>query len=532
MSLLDSLPDDLVDGGLLEVDDNMLLASIPDMEQDAEMQMLLGDVQVPDLHGQATQVPMSSEQPAQPTAPKRRRRSAPKASSAGGEVRTRAQICSAAAKARWGPHRRRAAANDGGDNAQGVAATLPAQQISQNQLQLVLSTEDAQSNALVLAPLASPIPSHIKGSTEKKVLKASKHIASYAAIGRQLKVAPHTVQRKMRLQAAAIFFAYPHRMWRTVMTTYEFLQRECSDFKAVLHLLKHRFDEFMIALRLSEVPPDQALWLATAQKRHRVMAKLEQIYTKHSFLFRANGCHFELEAEVPTCLKPLASVHAECVLSVVESQERGNEWSAQTFPHRGRMTVADNHASNGVADYKAFMKDWLRALLRWICQLHAGHKVSEIQWGSFPGDLRGVMASTMSCSSPGAFSQWKRGAKVWINAKATRELISDVGPLSPDAADYRDKVFTNFLHGNEERLHGPQAKSRTANLLRKKQIYTGDFRLLGVVPHLCAGVCCQDIEDTRKMMCDDVDLEQPPRQWAENRWLGSEDSLDHHMFWL
>ena len=56
---------------------------------------------------------------------------------------------------------------------------------------------------------------------------------------------------------------------------------------------------------------------------------------------------------------------------------------------------------------------------------------------------------------------------------------------------------------------------------------------LDEVEHLCPGPeCCDSDESCVTAFCDDIDEETSPAIWAEHRWLGSEEAVDWHLFWM
>ncbi len=533
MSLLDTLPDDMADGGEFAVEDNGLLQSAELPTDDAELAMLLAEV--PDeqegIRAAPVEAPPAVRAASEPPKAKRRRRPPKRAPDA--PPLSRSEICKRAAETRWGIRTANASEGSGTAGHPQTPSAPAALEVPADQSQIMAQDTARDTSTALVCSLQKPIPAKITGEKERKVRRAMVHLSSYSSISKTLKMDRKTIQRKMRLQAAIIYFAAYQRSWSTVMATYYFLQSRYADFKAVLHLCKQSFDEMQISLRVSEVPSDIPLWVAASQKREVITAKLEQINTKHIFLFRANNVHFSLETNPPTILQPIESTHGACIATVCAAQERGNAWAEQNFEGRGRMTVADNHGSNGLSDYYKFMQDWVRALLRWLCQIHSGHRICELQWATFPSELRGVMAGTLLLRYPGVFSKWKMDAKVWIRAKAKRRLKSEAPPLTEEAQAYRTSLFSSYLHANDERLAGPKAKQRRIRVFRKKKLNSGDPRKLDEVDHLCDGAeCCADESATIKSLEDDIDAETSPDVWAENRWIGSEDSLDFHAFWL
>ncbi len=534
MSLLDTLPDDLADGGELAFDDNGLLQSLADVEGDPELSVLLSDLPDESQEDQPGERRAEAVAPsgatAQPKA-KRRRRAVPKRDPEAGPL-TRQEICRNAAMARWAktkpaPQVSATAAGPSAPSASSAAAQ------PSGQLQIVLHASATECGQALVSSFGKALRPHDKGEQETNLRKAMTHTCSYTSIGKQFKLDRKTVQRKFRLQAATAYFASYYRCWTVAKTVYAYFQKTAPDFQALNHLLIQRFDEMQIVLRLSEVPADVPLWQSLSKQRERVTAKLLQVYTEHDLLMKAHGRHFCLELVMPTLLKPIESTHAECVSDVCQAQERGDEWTKGAFQERSRMTIADSHSSNGLSDFWIFMQDWRRALLRWLCWVHANHKVCEFTWMTFPAELRGLMSSTLLFRQGGQFAKWKRGAKRWIRAKARRRLVADEGPLDEESQAYRESLFKSFVHADDQRLSGPKARARQKRLFRKKRIYTGRLAKVDEIDHLCDGAsCCADEETTLQAMEDDIEQEVAPEVWAQSRWLGSEEALNFYGFWL
>ena len=534
MGLLDTLPTDLVDGGLDDLDAGSaeLLSTVAELPPDEETGHSFADASLhfaqpaaPTARSSSASANATESAQAAGTKPKRTR----KKKDPFAPAQTRSEICRNAAKRRWAQtHAAEASSVEGT-----VSIRCQDVHIPDSHMNVLVASSASESCAEIVAAMGD-VEQKYKGATERHVFVASKHLTSTLAISRVLKIDRMTVRRKMRLMAAAIVFGLKHRMWLAVKSAHSFLQDRCWDFEACQHVLGQRYDEMQIALKVTEIPPDMPLWLSKANGKSRVFAKLMQVLTQHSFLFRCNGAHLAIVAEPPTLIKPIESTHAQCVLAALKSQEAGNDWARSAFTDSGRITGADNHSSNASSDFKQFQLDWesgyVRTLLRWVCQVHAGHKVAEVSWQAYLSDLRGIMASTMMLRVPGNQSKWKRGCEIWIDHKVTRIPSSEATP-DPIAEEFRRQVFAKFAHGEDSRLTGPKAATRRKSLLRKRKLYSSDVRLLNTIPHRCDG-CCDNVDDTKRQMKEDLQQTLFPEAWAENRWLGSEEAADWHMLWL
>lgn len=125
-------------------------------------------------------------------------------------------------------------------------------------------------------------------------------------------------------------------------------------------------------------------------KAETMTAKLMQINSFHSVLLRVNGVHVAVAGSVLTALKSVQSTHGNVVKKTFDEQSGSCEWIAQVAAHKTGVSVSDNHASNAVADLSIWQDDVERLLVRWLCRLRVGHKVSELQWNGFSDDLRGL----------------------------------------------------------------------------------------------------------------------------------------------
>ena len=531
MSLLDTLATDEDDEWLAAdiLPDEHLAATIEVIaKDDAEMAMLLGD------EAQADAVPTDpvlAEVPVAPAAvpgPKRaRKRRGPPVDVAEDGSRvpmTKSEKCSLAAKRRWEKRALPAA--------RGPAQVLGAQHVvhipfEQLQVAVYAGTEAQQIQVVSAfeAPLRSP-----KNNKAREVFKENKHVASSVAISKHLGIHRDTVKAKMRHMAAVIAFGAKHRWWKVVMTVYCFFRDLAADFAPILHVQKQRFDEVMLTLRVNELPAD---WPAAllSNKKDVVRAKLMQINTAHACLFRAQGCHFSLEASLPTVIKPIESTHAELIKATCVDQSGEIPWVATAFQQRRRISVSDNHPSNALSDYSIWCDNPVQTLLRWICFLHVAHKVAELQWQCFRSELKGIMSSTIQCHNPGAFRAWKMGAKTWVqHTYKYREEASR--PHDPAADAYRRETYKTFGF-SQSRSAGPKSRVRQMKLHQRRRKFNGDFRVLDETTHYCSGPsCCRTPDEALRVMLEIIENETAPPLWALNRWLGSDASCDWHGYWI
>ena len=538
MSLLDTFADDLADGGLDVFDaDQNLLSTFASGDDDPELRWLLDvgqtDAEPSSAAGVAGDCPAVDAPAAdvefQPA--KRKRRKKAKADESGPAPLSRSAICKAAAEARWQKVRedKLSAASSSAGNGGSIAVVIP-----EAESQIVVADASGQSSAAIVSYLQLPVPpKDHAGDDVKEIFNSGKYNASYTHIGAQLGVCRKTVQRKMRLMASCIFFSHILRASRAVQSVYFYLQSTYIDFRAILHLHKQRFDEMQIRLKISEIPKDMPGWEARI-KGDTCTAKILQITTEDSFLFHANGQHIILDVPRVNLLQPIASTHAPLITHTCVAAAGSFDWPDKAFEEKGRLTVADNHPSNGASDYAIYMMNALRTLLRWICFLHANHKTCEQAWKAFPAELTGILNGTMHLRSPGAGMSWKRGVKQFLRLRLKRVLITDEDFLDLEAKKFREQVSQCFAHTDDERLSGPAARYRQKRLLIKRRLCTGNFKNLDWVNHFCPGVdCCRDEAHTLQQFCDDlVDGESFPATWALHRWLGSEDSVDWHAWWL
>ena len=55
------------------------------------------------------------------------------------------------------------------------------------------------------------------------------------------------------------------------------------------------------------------------------------------------------------------------------------------------MSIEDDHPSNGIADLSIMEDDVREKSERNVCDCHKAHKTAELQWGCFPGDIKGIV---------------------------------------------------------------------------------------------------------------------------------------------
>ncbi len=529
MSLLDtlappdvSLEDVVPDGSLLQT------TAQPDVD-DPEMALLSFDDVSEAVGGAHVAGAQSSGPPvAGPVAkPKTRRKrvKAPTPADPGGKL-SRSEIGRHAANVRW--------------NRQDVPAPMPVPQGPPAALgpapapggAIVLHAGDGVIDSVCALALHKPLSVKHSMATEKKVFKSSHHIVSSTAIAQYIGISRPTVQRKMRLMAACILFGVVHRYWMMLRAVIDWLRPRFDDYKAVMEVQRQRYDEFQIKVRLNNLPGGLPAQWATL-KAETVSAKLMQVTETRAALFRAGGRHFVVEGSLPTTIRPIESTHGECVLDTLTPQSAAGQFVDVEFERKARVSISDNHPSNALADAALWAANSIRILLRWLCLVHVGHKIAELQWASFPGDLKGLMASTLAFHGPGTGSQWKRGIKAWVRAR-TNWFGFGTKTLNEEARRYNDKVFSTFSKSEDTRLTGPRARQRQKTLMRRKRTYSGgDMRLVGEIEHICTYPgCCNSIEDFFKLHDTTIDEELYPAIWATNRWLGAEDSIDFHGFWM
>ena len=445
-------------------------------------------------------------------------------------VRSRAEICTAAAKARWAKRRKK----DEPEEVVGVTAAASSE-VSSEAI-VVWSGEhgdglNRDSTLAVLSTLPLPVPSSTDAT--KELFQKMKSVMSRTALGSQLKMSDRTVQHRMRKMASVMFFASRLRMWKVVRSLHEHLRAQHSDYAPLLHLVKERFDEFSIRLRVGcrdDGDGEVACW---RRDDDTIMAKLMQTSVCHAFLFRIDHKLCTLECALPSVLKPVESTHAKNIKESCRSSVGDCKWANETFRELLRISLHDAHASNNASDCSIFADFPKRSLLQLLCMIHHGHRACEGQWQSFPSELRGVLATIIGLRAPLAFRNWKRGAKTWLKAKA-EWIPYEEGVLLPlEAQQYNDQVFRTWSHGLDSRMQGMRARERQKRLVVRKTAFSGILNDPLRLGHACRfRGCCENREMAVKKMCDAVDAEVAPKPWAMKRWLGSEDGLLWTGFWL
>ena len=204
--------------------------------------------------------------------------------------------------------------------------------------------------------------------------------------------------------ASVIMFGVQHRFWLMLGRVVGYLKVTTNDYSSIMHVIKQRYDEMQILLRVANIPYGLPPTWAKL-KAEKVRAKLLQVTTFHSCLLRVNGRHLIIEGSMPTSIKPLENTHPECIADALVDQSGDSELANNEFKDHTRMSIADNHASNSVAYMLLWMRWEVYVMLRWLCLVHIGHKISELQWSVFPGDLKGLMASTMAFHGPSSLAR-------------------------------------------------------------------------------------------------------------------------------
>ena len=441
-----------------------------------------------------------------------------------GPRRSRKEIAQAAANARWAKKRRAAA--------EAASAVPDPEPVAPAQLQMVLHEScSTGTSADCLAVMAEPLAFDTKSTAEKQIFEKTRHLVSVTSVADTMQVSRKFVKERMRLMAAIMYYGCRYRYWLFLRNLIEHVKASGADYKSVQDVVKQRYDEFQCFVKVSTVPegmPDG--WIVG--KGEGVKAKLLQITTFHAAVLRINGRHVLVEGSTPSMTRPIESTHAECLQDALEAEAPHNGWAANEFEGHTRMSIVDNAPSNALAEFSLFQKYAQYVILRWLCLVHRGHKISELQWSAFPGDLRGIMSLTMAFQLQAFWSKFKSGMQKWYEHMLEWHPFGSE-PLDADAQRHADNVFQSFSHTDDLRLTGPKARARQKVNLSRRTVYTGDLRRADKIEHRCLfRGCCASRADSIKKHADHLELEEPPKVWSENRWLGSEDALDFAAWWL
>ena len=291
---------------------------------------------------------------------------------------SKSEICRNAAVARWGARQTDAS----GPAAPTSAAHAAAAEVPACNALVPFREDGLDRSVMSIIERVSPEDAE-RDEAARKAFRESKHIASYNAIGKQLKVDKKTVRNKMRRMAALIVFGTKHRWWLSLRSIIEQLKATGNDYASILYVLKQRYDEFQTVLRVAagaEGIPEA--WVR--EKKNTIRAKIMQINTNHAALMRYKGRHFAIEVSFPTLLKPMETTEADCTADVLEDQDCMDSWAEEEFQEGARLAVSDSAASLGLAEFALFQKYEWRTLLRYLCLVHVGHRISELQWQAFP----------------------------------------------------------------------------------------------------------------------------------------------------
>ena len=522
MSIFDTLPDNLDDEDL-------------DFEPCAELLATLGGTDAGLDDEDVCDTGFQPANCAEPVVAERRRKrvrravSVGEAGQAGAGTDRRAEICRTAAKARWAKRRKQDGDDDRGSSVSERALVTwhgPA-------------PEGVPSDCLVAIQSTAKLEVPTRDATTKQLFDMLAHSSSHVAMASRAKVSAPTVKLRLRQLASIILFSSRVRMWSAIQRVHDLLSSRYDDYLPLLHVVKQRYDEFSLKLKVSNCVDDadgdgDADDEISAWRRDDdvIVAKLMQTRVDHAFLFRADNQLITLESSLPSILKPVESTHAKNIKEACRQCAGDCKWADETFNDALRISLHDAHPSNALADCSIFADNPKRCLLMWLCMIHHGHKTCEYQWQVFPAELKGVLASVLATHGPFSFRNWKRAIKMWLRLRGQWTAF-ETGTPSPDSQNYNDKVFYTWCNGHDLRLDGMKARERQKINVAKRVAFSGILDDPLAISHVCKHrFCCTCKADAIKKMCSAVEGEIMPKCWALNRWLGSEDGLDFCGFWL
>ena len=373
-------------------------------------------------------------------------------------------------------------------------------------------------------------PSTAAGRTEKDVLAKTFKLCSMSVVGKQMGMSYHTVQSKMRAMASTCLIGSRAR-WVSFLENLEaHFRQDGRRVDRIMYVVKQAFDGFRIRLRVNDSSSDPAPGeTKVAEKNLKKIAtvtEMMQACVEHAALYRIDGVHLSVHCSLPCPLKPISNNTAVCIKESLLYSTAAPA-IAKHFPDRARISTSDDHKSNHRSDYSRFEDDPFETLIKDLCQSHKQHKIAELLWRCFPADTRGVLNLVLALKHGGAFRDFKKGLRIWLEAKLVVYPYENAHAVEAEQ-EYRKMVEEMFCQSGDERVVGPKVRQRKERLFTRRKLLNGNLKDWREVQHYCRGqCCCKNRQDTVNQLVDHfVSSMGRPAEFAENRWLGIEDGLD------
>ncbi len=448
-----------------------------------------------------------------------------------GAEHTLSEKRSAAAKARWDKNRQRDRDADA-ILAEPVGALAgPVGVLEDDTAANVLPIDLAPETCAAIAEhgvMFNPESETTKDYTlELQVFNKMLRLVSSSAVADAVQKDERTVRKVFRLVSALAVLHGRYRKLFSIKRVHRHLQHVGgASFRAMQFLVKEKFD--IVTLRVRQ---DDGAKLEDSKDGNSevVKAKLLQVTSSYHCLWKVHSRYISLRSRNPGTLASVESESAECTLAGLRSQQADLTWFKNHFELAGRISVADEHPSNGKADWALQESDpWLK-LAQFICKCHKLFKTAEKLLKPFPLEKTGMIHATLTFQNPGMWGAWKRAAKriIWrtLSYKVSRH------GAGAQAAHYRDQVHALYCDVDNQKLSGAGAAKAKCRLLRKKAILNGRYENTSCVEHFC-DECCEGRADACRKACCCIDDLEPPKPWNINKWLGPKDAFGFFGEWM
>ncbi len=253
-----------------------------------------------------------------------------------------------AVNSRWSKHRELAilAAADASDRE--LAIVAPPLHVADTDVVKLpnLSVDDLKPLAVETLSFNPALQSAKDYKLELDIFSSMSRLVSLSAIAECVKRDERSVRRTARLTTSMIVFS---RKWRRLGLA----QRLChhlrtlggDDFEPLQYLMKDKFDEVMLPVRMLEAifRHDNKVVRGT---KVAVKAKLMMLQTSHHYLRSDKSKYVSTRYKDATTMVPIEAATPECLLGARLQQLGDLTWEQSQFKLCGRIPVRDEHASN------------------------------------------------------------------------------------------------------------------------------------------------------------------------------------------
>ncbi len=369
--------------------------------------------------------------------------------------------------------------------------------------------------------------------TELDVFNKMSRVVSFSSVAETVGRDEKTVRKIFRLTAAIVVLSKRYRKLMAAQRVHHHL-REVSggDFAALQFLLKDKFDELALRVRQLEDVRAQAgvkgRRIVSGSKK-TVISKLVMLTSSTHCLWRVKNEYVSLRARDSTTICPIEAATGEGMLAARQRQLSDLSWYLETFELCGRISVADEHPSNGVSDWRLYALHPDLHLLQFICKFHKAYKAAGVLLRPFSMERVGLVHSTLSFQFGGTWTKFEMIAKKLVEDTLVNRSwgVSGAGPA---AARYREQVEALFCHMDETRMSPKTIADLRARQLVKREFLNGDFQNENIIDHRCPyeGHCPDRAFTVRSINEGYIGRFEAPKVYNVKKWLGPQHSFDTH----